>query len=668
MSSVTAFVWQAALMLLGAYFLGTFIGCWLRRRFSAPPKVAMESRADTQVVGSAAVAAAPSSERFGRALDGTQSANRLPSSEPTTTPPVTRATPAASPSEPDTTVRPAGAMGDAAARMASTEAVAAEPVAIATEPSPVQMVPATPPAQMAPETPPMQIPPEAPPVPLAPAPEQPKQFTPPMSAAAAAAAALAARQAATTRKAEASAQPAIAEPVPNSAKLVAQPPAAVPASVAAKMESLVPHSSAPPDLPTSSGSAGHATVAAQIEQVEVPPSPAEPDDLTMIEGVTDNDAAALRNAGITTFGAIADWSADDVARVNASIAGVRRVARENWIEQAQLLRGGGGTSYSRRILADLAPRPTAAPVLASAASGSERPEALAAHSIDAIEVADRTSGTVPSAPASSAPSEPKTASPDAHGDLGPDVSQRAAFARERRGYADDLQQIDGINSEVEKLLNEQGVTRVAQIAGWTKEEQQRIDQLLGSMNRVKRERWVGQARRLSGFSEAPPEAAVSTSTDSQTVEIEPSAPPHGPDGTDPVATAGIDDTADGLSEPHSNVLPLGSVPAVARNNVGSLRSVRSEALVGANTVDSDNSGDDLKRIRGVGVLIEKRLRAMGYSSYQQIGSWTQSDVDRVNQQLDFRGRIERENWIEQARILAAGGQTEFSRRQERNED
>ena len=35
--------------------------------------------------------------------------------------------------------------------------------------------------------------------------------------------------------------------------------------------------------------------------------------------------------------------------------------------------------------------------------------------------------------------------------------------------------------------------------------------------------------------------------------------------------------------------------------------------------------------------------------------------------LDFKGRIERENWVEQARILAAGGQTEFSRRVDRGE-
>lgn len=77
--------------------------------------------------------------------------------------------------------------------------------------------------------------------------------------------------------------------------------------------------------------------------------------------------------------------------------------------------------------------------------------------------------------------------------------------------------------------------------------------------------------------------------------------------------------------------------------------------------------DDLKRIRGIGVLIEKKLNSMGVTRYEQIAKWTSTDIDRVSHVLDFRGRIERENWVEQARILASGGQTEFSRRADRGE-
>lgn len=90
-----------------------------------------------------------------------------------------------------------------------------------------------------------------------------------------------------------------------------------------------------------------------------------------------------------------------------------------------------------------------------------------------------------------------------------------------------------------------------------------------------------------------------------------------------------------------------------------LRSVKSEAYRSPKSSDEVN---DLKRIRGIGVLIEKRLNALGISSYEQIANWTVGDIDRLSQTLDFKGRIERENWIEQARILSSGGQTEFSRR------
>lgn len=71
---------------------------------------------------------------------------------------------------------------------------------------------------------------------------------------------------------------------------------------------------------------------------------------------------------------------------------------------------------------------------------------------------------------------------------------------------------------------------------------------------------------------------------------------------------------------------------------------------------------NLKRIRGIGVLIERRLNTLGIMRYEQIAAWTQRDINRVSHWLDLRGRIERENWVEQAMIMARGGETEFSRR------
>ena len=93
----------------------------------------------------------------------------------------------------------------------------------------------------------------------------------------------------------------------------------------------------------------------------------------------------------------------------------------------------------------------------------------------------------------------------------------------------------------------------------------------------------------------------------------------------------------------------------------------SNMAAGGNRLVRSAEVEDLKRIRGVGVLIEKKLNQIGIVAYEQIAQWTKEDIDRVSQMLDFKGRIERENWVEQARILANGGQTDFSRRVDRGE-
>jgi predicted flap endonuclease-1-like 5' DNA nuclease len=91
------------------------------------------------------------------------------------------------------------------------------------------------------------------------------------------------------------------------------------------------------------------------------------------------------------------------------------------------------------------------------------------------------------------------------------------------------------------------------------------------------------------------------------------------------------------------------------------------ATTAPKTARAKDAVDDLKRVRGIGVLIEKRLNALGVNTYDDIANWTSADIDRISQTLDFKGRIERENWVEQARILSSGGQTEFSRRVDRGD-
>lgn len=63
--------------------------------------------------------------------------------------------------------------------------------------------------------------------------------------------------------------------------------------------------------------------------------------------------------------------------------------------------------------------------------------------------------------------------------------------------------------------------------------------------------------------------------------------------------------------------------------------------------------DDLKQINGVGPKLEQSLNELGVHGFDQIANWSQDDLSRIDEQLGIRGRVERDNWIEQARELAA---------------
>jgi predicted flap endonuclease-1-like 5' DNA nuclease len=66
--------------------------------------------------------------------------------------------------------------------------------------------------------------------------------------------------------------------------------------------------------------------------------------------------------------------------------------------------------------------------------------------------------------------------------------------------------------------------------------------------------------------------------------------------------------------------------------------------------------DDLQQISGIGPGIERTLHQLGIFHFRQIAAFTPEHVAWVNQRLRFRGRIEREDWIGQAKRLASGGQ------------
>ncbi len=398
-----------------------------------------------------------------------------------------------------------------------------------------------------------------------------------------------------------------------------------------------------------------------VQPVVPPPAASGEQDLTRIRPIDAGIETSLRKLGINRYEHIAAWMRDDVKRVSEALGLKGRINQENWIEQALILAKGGETYYSaRRARGETA---TAAPTADESERGPQvsapLPRPMSRAGVSAAVVAppmpDRK--PAPAAAAVSATSSPMVSERAAFGDgtirkperPAPDAVDTVAAVpvRPATPTQDNLQRIGSITPEIEAALHAQGFSRYAQIAQWSSSDIERVEKQLLTGGRIARENWVEQAQILSR-------------------------------GGDTRFSREFDGGGAGPEPSRESV--VAAAPAT-RTDLGSLRSVRSRAYQGAaepgpeaaqraaaqNKILRGAISNDLKRIRGIGVLIEKKLNSMGVVTYEHIANWTADDIDRVSQSLDFKGRIERENWVEQARILSAGGQTEFSRRVDRGE-
>lgn len=71
--------------------------------------------------------------------------------------------------------------------------------------------------------------------------------------------------------------------------------------------------------------------------------------------------------------------------------------------------------------------------------------------------------------------------------------------------------------------------------------------------------------------------------------------------------------------------------------------------------------DDLKLISGVGPKLESVLNGLGVYKFEQVAKWKKAECDWVDDHLKFKGRIERDDWVKQAKALAKGGAEEYIR-------
>jgi predicted flap endonuclease-1-like 5' DNA nuclease len=182
---------------------------------------------------------------------------------------------------------------------------------------------------------------------------------------------------------------------------------------------------------------------------------------------------------------------------------------------------------------------------------------------------------------------------------------------------DDLKRIKGIGRQNEARLNSFGVMTFAQIAGWSHKDEADYGERLAFPGRIEREEWVKQAKVLAKggtteFAKRVDKGEVATSTGKGTVG------------------------------------DMGKAPKVLEKARG-------------------GKADNLTLIDGVGNAIEKRLFALGIFHFDQIAKMTDAEATWLGNEIGFPGRVQRENWVAESKILAAGGTTEHAKRVESGE-
>lgn len=101
----------------------------------------------------------------------------------------------------------------------------------------------------------------------------------------------------------------------------------------------------------------------------------------------------------------------------------------------------------------------------------------------------------------------------------------------------------------------------------------------------------------------------------------------------------------------AEVVPPATPPGLA--GAGEAVSAGSEA--------SQKAGDDLTRIKGLGPKLSATLGELGVTSFAQIAAWDDAEIDRIDAELGrFQGRIRRDDWVGQAKLLSSGDEAGFN--------
>lgn len=162
-----------------------------------------------------------------------------------------------------------------------------------------------------------------------------------------------------------------------------------------------------------------------------------------------------------------------------------------------------------------------------------------------------------------------------------------------------------------------------------------------------------------GHETAAPSGQAGMSAPQPAPEPEPVTPPKPEPAPEPAAKPIPKPTSEPKSASASEAV---SEPKPASAQVAATRDgTRPAGLDGPR----EGAADDLKMIKGIGPKLERLCNSMGFWHFDQVAAWSADEVAWVDANMKgFRGRVSRDNWVEQAKILAGGGQTEFSKRVE----
>ncbi len=205
----------------------------------------------------------------------------------------------------------------------------------------------------------------------------------------------------------------------------------------------------------------------------------------------------------------------------------------------------------------------------------------------------------------------------------------------RGGKADDLLRISGVGPVNQNILHSLGIYHFDQIAAWNKGEVDWVDDHLKFNGRITREEWINQARLLAAGNEAEFSRLYGSGGEGNKQSGDRTV--RGPREQAATTAATVMSSADEADGGGKLERPKG----IAKARGG--------------------KADDLQRISGVGPKNEKILHGLGFFHFDQIAAWTAKEVNWVDDHLRFGGRIRREEWIKQARLLAEGKDAEFAK-------